>query len=388
MAFWNVEAVDLGLVLTASTGWAFLGLSLRQALNFKERRKAPANGETPPVSVMKPLCGSEPRLYECLRSFCDQDYPDYQIVFGVHKADDPAVAVVERLRAEFPDRDITLVCNDGVHGSNLKISNLINMMPACRHDYLVVSDSDVKIGRDGLRSIVDPMVKDDGIGAVSCLYTGQATAGWVSRLGELNINGWIIPSVLLDKSINNIDCALGAVLLLRRGALESIGGFAAVTDHLADDHEIGDLMTRAGWRVHLSHFTVATMVDETSLLALIRHEIRWAQTVWVTRPLDHVLSVATCLLPIFLLQLALFPSIVGTVAVVLYLLLRLILTATLNRRISFARPMPLWLVPVRECLCFVVWAACMTSRKIVWRGQSFRLLCCGRLVPAYEAKQG
>lgn len=386
MAFWNVEAVDLGLVLTASTGWAFLGLSLRQALNFRECNEAPATGETPPVSVMKPLCGNEPRLYECLRSFFDQDYPDYQIVFGVRDVNDPAVAVVDRLRAEFPDRDIVLVCDDNVHGSNLKVSNLINMTSACRHDFLVVSDSDVEIGRDGLRAIIDPMARDAGIGAVSCLYTGQATSGVVSRLGELNINGWIIPSVLLDKSINNIDCALGAVLLLRRAALDSVGGFASVSDHLADDHEIGDLMTRAGWRVHLSHFTVATMVDETSLLALIRHEIRWAQTVWVTRPLDHVLSVATCLLPIYLLQLALFPSIVGASAVSFYLVLRLILTATLNRRLSFARPMPLWLVPVRECLCFVVWAVCMTSRKIVWRGQPFRLLGSGRLVPAYDAK--
>jgi len=388
MAFWNVDAADLGLVLTASTGWAFLGLSLRQALSFKEIRKAPAGGETPPVSVLKPLCGSEPRLYECLRSFCDQDYPEYQIVFGVHNADDPAIAVVDRLRAEFPERDITLVCDDSIHGSNLKISNLINMVSASRHEYLVVSDSDVKIRRDGLRAIVDPMVKDHRIGAVSCLYAGQATAGLVSRLGELNINGWIVPSVLLDKSINNIDCALGAVLLLRRAALDSIGGFASVRDHLADDHQIGELMTRAGWRVHLSHFTVETMVDETSLLALIRHEIRWAQTVWVTRPLDHVLSVATCLLPIYLLQLALFPSIVGAAAVALYLLLRLMLTVVLNRRVSFARPMPLWLVPLRECLCFVVWALCMTSRKIVWRGQPFRLLGCGRLVPACDVKPG
>jgi len=388
MAFWNVDAADLGLVLTASTGWAFLGLSLRQALNFKECRNAPETGNFPAVSVLKPLCGSEPRLYECLRSFCDQNYPDYQIVFGVRSVDDPAVAVVDRLRAEFPHRDITLVSNDSVHGTNLKISNLINMMSACRHDFLVVSDSDVEIGRDGLRAIVAPMVQDTGIGAVSCLYTGQATAGWVSRLGELYINGWIVPSVLLDKSINNIDCAMGAVLLLRRSALDSIGGFASVADHLADDQEIGNLLTHAGWRVHLSHYTVATMVDETSLISLIRHEIRWAQTVWITRPLDHILSVTTCLLPLFLLQLALAPSVVGGVAVGLYLILRLILASALNRRVSFAHPMALWLVPVRECLCFLVWAACMTSRKIVWRGQPFRLLGCGRLVPACEANRG
>jgi len=335
---------------------------------------------------MKPLCGDEPRLYDCLRSFCNQNYPEYQIVFGVRHADDPAVAVVDRLRAEFPERDIVLVCDEAVHGSNLKISNLINMMSACRHDLLVLSDSDVEIGRDGLRAIVDPMARDAGIGAVSCLYTGRATAGLVSRLGEMTINGWIVPSVLLDKSINNIDCAMGAVLLLRRAALDSIGGFASVADHLADDEEIGNQMTQAGWRVHLSHYTVTTMVDETNLIDLIRHEIRWAQTVWVTRPLDHVLSVATCLLPIYLLQLCLAPSIVGASAVGLYLVLRLMLVSVLNRRVSFARPMSLWLVPLRECLCFVVWAASMTSRKIVWRGQPFRLLGSGRLVPAYDAK--
>jgi ceramide glucosyltransferase len=381
MAFWSVDAADLALVLTTSIGWGFVGLSLNQVMAFRECRKAPDQGATPPISILKPLCGDEPRLYECLRSFCDQDYPDFQIVFGVRSADDPAVAVVSRLRAEFPDRDLVLVCDDRIHGSNLKVSNLLNMMAACRHDLLAVSDSDVEIGRDGLRAVVAVM-DDPTIGAVSCLYTGRATAGLVSRIGELNINGWIVPSVLLDKAINGIECSLGPVLLMRRQALDSIGGFGAVSDHLADDQEIGHLMTRAGWRVRLSPYTVSTMVDETSLYALFRHEVRWAQTVWITRPLDHALSVASCMFPILLLLLLFSPTIWGAAMVGGYLLLRLALVAALNARFAFARPMSLWLVPLRECLCFAVWVSCMTSRTVTWRGQPFRLLRGGRLVPA------
>jgi len=392
----GIGAGDGALALAVAVGTACVSLSLRQVLGWRggvypgrRRRGSPppppagACGETlPPLSVLKPLCGAEPRLYECLRSFCLQNYPEYQIVFGVRQADDPAVAVVERLRREFPARDITLVCDARIHGGNLKISNLLNMQAATRHPLVMVSDSDVEIGPGAFRAVVAELQADPAVGAVSCLYLGHDTAGWVSRLGALNINGWIMPSVLLDKAINGIECAMGAVLLLRRSALESIGGFEAVADHFADDQEIGERLVAAGWQVRLSAHPVATMVDEVRLSDLIRHEIRWAQTVWVTRPLGHLLTLTCFPLPLLLTLLALAPSWPGAAAVLAYLALRLGLVASLNARFALARPMALWLVPLRECLCFLVWLSCMTSRTVVWRGAPFRLRRDGRLVPA------
>ena len=350
-------------------------------LAFRETTVLPANDAfLPPMSILKPLCGDEPRLYECLRSFCNQDYPDYQLVFGVRDSCDPAVAVVERLKAEFPDRDITLVSDARIHGANLKTSNVMNIVPACRHDFLMVSDSDVEIGRDCFRAVAAAMAEPK-VGAVSCIYKGAPTQGLVSVLGALNINGWIVPSILLDRALNGIDACLGPVLLLRRAALEAIGGFAAVANHLAEDHQIGDLLVQTGWDVRLSSYTIDTMVNEVELGALFRHEVRWAHTVRAVRPADHILSVVTCILPLLLVLFLVSPSWWGGGVIALYLLLRLRLDRAVNARLTLTRRAPAWLVPVRECLCFAVWLYATFSRAVLWRGQPFKLLSGGRLVP-------
>lgn len=368
------------MVFLALAGIAYLLLCLRSMLAFREVASAPNSTFLPPLSVLKPLCGDEPRLYECLRSFCNQDYPNYQVVFGVRDSTDPAVAVVERLRLEFPQRDLSLVCDARIHGANLKISNVMNMMSACRHELLLVSDSDVEIGREGFRAIVADMA-EPRVGAVSCLYKGAPTQRWVSVLGALNINSWIVPSVLLDRALNGVDACLGPVLLLRRQALDAIGGFASVANHLAEDHEIGDMLARADWGVRLSAYTVDTMVDEVDLGALFRHEVRWAHTVRAVRPTDHFLSVVTCILPLLLLLFMASPGWWSGAMVAVYLALRLWLNAVVNSRLILSRRAPLWMVPVRECLCFAVWVHATFSRGVVWRGQPFKLLSGGRLVP-------
>lgn len=380
MTVWGFPVSTIAETLLALAGISFLILCLWTVIRFRETASAPSGSFLPPLSVLKPLCGDEPRLAACLRSFCNQDYPDYQIVFGVREASDPAVAVVEALKAEFPERDITLVCDPRIHGANLKTSNLLNMIPACRHDFLLISDSDVEVGRECFRAIVAAM-EAPKVGAVSCIYKGYPTQGWVSVLGALNINGWIVPTVLLDRALNGIDSCLGPVLLLRRAALEAIGGYAVVANHLAEDHEIGDLMTRAGWDVRLSPYTIHTMVDEVSLGALFRHEVRWAHTVRAVRPADHILSVVTCMLPLLLLLHVVSPGWWGGALIGVYLALRLGLDQAMNARLTLIHRAPLWMVPVRECLCFAVWFYATFSRAVVWRGQPFKLLRGGRLVP-------
>lgn len=380
MSEWNVGASDVVLLLLALAGITYLVLSLRHVLAFRESHAAPDSDFLPPLSVLKPLCGAEPRLYECLRSFCDQDYPDFEIVFGVREDDDPAIAVVQRLREEFPDLTMILVEDCRVHGANLKISNVMNIMAACRHDFLLVSDSDVEVGRDCFRALVATMA-DPKIGAVSCIYKGRPTQDWMSVLGALNINGWIVPSVLLDKALNGIDASLGPAMLLRREALNAIGGFKAVVNYLAEDHEIGEMLTKSGWVVRLSHYTVDTMVHEDDLESLFGHEVRWAHTVRAVRPLDHLLTVVTCLLPVLVGLHVLHPTAWGGALLGLYLLLRLALDRAVNSRFTIVRPAPIWLVPVRECLCFAVWFYSIFSREVVWRGQPYRLKRGGLLVP-------
>ncbi|CAA7617067.1 bacteriohopanetetrol glucosamine biosynthesis glycosyltransferase HpnI [Magnetospirillum sp. SS-4] len=380
MTDWNAGVSDIVLLLLALAGIVYLSLSLRHVLAFRECVAAPVPDVLPPLSVLKPLCGAEPRLYECLRSFCDQDYPDFEIVFGVREGDDPAVTVVERLRRDFPDLSITLVSDGRLHGANLKIGNVLNIMTACRHDLLLVSDSDVEVGRDCFRAMVADMAQSD-VGAVSCIYKGYPTRGWVSVLGALNINGWIVPSVLLDRALNGVDASLGPAMLLRRQALDAIGGFEAVADYLAEDHEIGERLAGAGWAVRLSAHTVHTMVHEESLSTLFRHEVRWAHTVRAVRPLDHLLTVVTCVLPLLLALHVFHPTWWGGLLLGLYLLLRLALDRAVRVRFAIVRPAPFWMVPLREILCFAVWFWSIFSRRVVWRGQPYALKRGGRLVP-------
>ena len=368
-------------MIFALAGIAFLGLSLRHVLAAREDTATPDQTEYPPLSVLKPLCGAEPRLYECLRSFCTQDYPaPVQYVFGLREANDPAALVVERLQAEFPALDITLVCDARLHGANLKISNVLNILEACRHDQLLISDSDVMVASDCFRHVVAAMVEPD-IGAVSCLYKGAPAKGLVPLLGAMNINDWLLPSVLLDQALNGVDSALGPVMLLRRQALEAIGGLGTVANYLAEDYEIGRMLEQTGWRVRLSLHGIDTMVEETELGALFRHEVRWAHTVRAVRPTDHLLSVVTCVLPVLLALHLVHPTGWGGGLLGIYLVLRLALHWAVERRFAFAVKAPLWLVPPREILCFAVWFYSLFSRAVVWRGQPYRLLPGGRLVP-------
>ncbi|MBI3446563.1 MAG: glycosyltransferase, partial [Magnetospirillum sp.] len=207
------------------------------------------------------------------------------------------------------------------------------------------------------------------------------TQGLVSELGAVNINQWIVPSILLDRDLSGTEASLGPVLILRRRALMDIGGFSVVSNYLAEDCEMGRRVARAGWGVRLSDYTVATMVDETSLRALIRHEVRWAHTVRAVRPFDHLLSVVTCALPLLMVLFALKPALWSAILLSIYLSLRLLLSHIIQRRMGFARPMKWWMVWPRECLCFLVWFTSLFSRAVLWRGQTFRLMRGGLLVP-------
>jgi ceramide glucosyltransferase len=379
MAEFGALTVEVCFFLLSLAAIAYLVLCLRHVLPF---RVSPVlePAKLPPLSVLKPLCGDEPRLYECLRSFCDQDYPDFHLVFGVHRTDDPAILVVERLKREFPHLDISLVCDATSHGANRKISNVLNMMPLARHELVIVSDSDVEVGRDCYGRVAADAA-DPKVGAVSCIYKGAATGGLVAALGAININDWIIPSVLLERGLNGVEASLGPVMLLRRPALDAIGGFQAVANHLAEDHELGERLGRAGWTVRLSDYAVDTMVSEESLSALFRHEVRWAHTVRAVRPLDHFLSGVTCLLPVLLVLAAIHPLWWTSALCALYLGLRLWLDRAIQARFRLAAPTPWWLVPMRESLCFAVWFYACFSRAVVWRGQAFKLMPGGRLVP-------
>jgi ceramide glucosyltransferase len=359
----------LALVLLAV--WAYLAATVVAASRFA-RRRVIVPAEQPPVSVLKPLHGADPGLYENLLSFVDQDYPALQIVFGVRSADDGALPIARRVIAERPGCDIALVVDPRVSGRNLKVANLANMLPVARHDILVFADADIRVGRDYLAAVTAPL-RDPTIGLVTCLYKGLSTGGLWSRLGALHINYGFLPSALVGETIGAGGGVFGATMALRRTVLDRIGGLAVVRDELADDHRIGSAVRRAGLATTLSPYLVETSVAEKSLKCLWQHELRWARTVRLMAPVGFAGSVLTHAVAIAALAAVLCGfSLTSLGFLAMSCALRGV-SAWAVARLSRLPMRDLWLLPVRDLLSFAVFVGSFFGRNVSWRDQLFHI---------------
>ncbi len=363
-----------GLVsLAVASGYAIMALVGVLVWRSRGRPKLPP--KLPAVTVLKPLCGAEPGLYENLRSFCSQDYPEFQIVFGVCDRNDPALAVVSRLLAEFPNLSIDVVVDPRQHGGNRKVSSLINMMGRARHDVLVMADSDAYVGPDYLATVIPPLL-DRKVGLVTCIYHGEPTPRIWSRLGAMYVNEWYMPSVLLARLFGHEGFASGQTLAMRRDTLQRIGGLRAIADHLADDYRIGELIRGLGLRIVLSPYLLRAEHHEPSLDLLVQHEVRWMRTLRILRPRSFSLIFFGFSLPLAVVGMLLCAgdashSMLAWALFEITLLARVALHFT--HRLRGERPLlaDLWLVPVRDVLlCWVWWRTFFTSR-ITWRGSEF-----------------
>jgi ceramide glucosyltransferase len=369
----------LALALVSSAYWLVASWC---TVAFR-RRPAHPSAFAPHVTVLKPLHGVGGHLYESLRSFCAQDYPDYQIVVGVRDADDPAVKVVARLMAEHPRLDLRLVVSDRPVGANPKVSNLANLYEAAKYDILVVADSDIRVGRDYLQTVVAPL-EDPEVGLASCLYRGVADRGLWATLGAMFINEWFLPSALVGARLEGVNHAFGATMVCRREMLERIGGFAALAPYLADDYQFGQLVAAQGGRVVIADCVVDTAVTAATLRGLFLHELRWARTYRTARPLGYFFSVVTLALPVSVLGLAVTEAAPASVlGAAILVAIRLASTMVFSRVLDLpADWRRLSLVPFRDTLSLVVWAASFLGRTVHWAGQRFRVDSGGKLMPA------
>jgi ceramide glucosyltransferase len=358
-----------------------MGYAITAALALRVGRAARARRPVtlPPTTILKPLCGAEPALYEHLRSFCEQHYPCWQVVFGVRDPHDPAIEVVRRLRSEFPQLDLQIAINSAQHGTSSKVSNLLNMMPLARHDYLVLADSDIRVAPDYLEGVITPLL-DERVGIVTCLYRGCPRPGRWSLLGSMFINEWFIPSVRVAALLGSRAFAFGATIALRRATLARVGGFAAIADQLPDDYRLGELTRRLGLRTVLSEVEVETCVDEANLSELVRHKLRWLRTIRTVQPFGYALAGVTFGLPLAIIGSLLAGGSAATLAMVA---ITAIARLTINSapRNSHSLPRQLWLAALHDLLGFVLWCWSFATRHVHWRDARYRIARDGSLHP-------
>lgn len=375
-----VAALAVAGIVQSLAGW----LAVRR---FRMPARPTHTVPRPAITILKPLHGDEPMLEQALATICAQDYPEFQIVFGVQSTEDTAIAVVGRLRARFPALDMTLVIDPTAHGRNRKVGNLINMFPEARHDVIVLADSDVHVAPDYLDRIMDELGRP-GTGLVTALYTGLPAHGGIpATLGATWITHGFLPGALMARVLGRQDC-LGGTMALRRSTLAAIGGLAALAQQLADDNVLGRLVRARGFKVGLARTITATTVPETSLRALFRHELRWSRTILALVPREFVLSSIQHTL-FWALAVVLFSGF-DRWSLALFLFAWVVratvardINATLARtHANLASPAPIWLLPFRDLLSIAVMLASYGGDEVEWRGN---MMSTGRTGPYQPA---
>ncbi len=367
--------LDIGwfLAAIAAVGTFYALLSAVLVGRFmQEAPRAPA--ASPAVTILKPLHQGEPDLARNLETFFAQDYAgDVQILFGVHEQADPAIDIVRALQAKYPHMDTAIVADTALYGANAKISNLINMLPAARHDTLVLSDSDIAVGPKWLAQVTAALARP-GVGIVTCLYTGEPAKDghklW-SSLAAMGMSYTFLPNAVLGTSLGLATPCFGSTIALKRQTLEEVGGFAAFADQLADDYEMGRAVRAKGYTLAIPAMGVGHTAAENSVRELIRHELRWTRTIRLVNPAGHLGSFVTHGF-VFALMAVLFldANAVSLALLAAALGARLLLKARIDGHFG-TNGGPYWLMPLRDLLSFAVFVASLFGETVHWRGTHF-----------------
>lgn len=377
----TARIVQIVAVLGCVSSSAYYLICLWSAAAFlRERKTSRAAGSTqalPPVSILKPLKGTDPDIYESFRSHCLQDYPaEYEIIFGVSDPDDPAIASVQKLQREFPDRAIRLVVAPNKLGANVKVSNLAQMLPSSRYEHLIVNDSDIRVEPDYLRRVITPLM-DNHVGMVTCLYRGVAAPTLGSRLESLGISTDFCAGVLVARLLEGgLHFGLGSTMAFRLPDLDLTGGFRAIVDFLADDYQLGQRIAGLGLQVVLSDVVVETHLAAYDIPGFLAHQQRWARGVRDSRARGYIGLVTTYGLTWSLLALITAHAAPWSWAVLCAtLFLRLAVALVVGKSVLHDRRLPklLWLLPLHDLVRVVVWVVSFAGHTVMWRGDRFHL---------------
>jgi ceramide glucosyltransferase len=362
----------------AVLGCFYLVLAISVVIFSKSRQNQRLIARPEPVTILKPLHGKEPRLAECLASFCEQDYPAaIQLVFGVQDSNDSALGVARDIKARFSDLSVDIKVDGTSHGANAKVSNLINMQAAATHDIIIAADSDILVKPDHIQQVA-ALLRKPGVGAVSVLYKGEAAVGLWSRLSAYCINAHFLPSVLVGMTLKLAKPCFGSTIALRRETLQAIGGFEAFANHLADDYAIGEAVRKAGLCVEIGSFAAVHICNEESARDVFYHQLRWARTV---KSLDLSGYLGSFIAHPFAIASLGAAAGDGSCLVIagVALSLRFALTKALQRRFEI-EPQAAWLMPLADLMSFSVYIWSFFGSAVTWKSASFNVLRDGTLI--------
>ena len=375
--FWVLTAMVLGAT-------CYSAIALYAALRFRRSTPTGLYNFTPPVTLIKPLYGTDRELERNLESFCRQNYPSYEILFSVRDENDAAVPIVRRLQKDFPSLPIRLLFTGPPLYLNAKVHAMEDLLKAAAHEILVVSDSDVQVGEEYLRSVVAPLA-DQKVGLVTCLARGVPGRTIWSLLESLSMNTQFFAGVITAKLLVGMEFALGPTMAVRKQQLREIGGFAQLGDYLADDFVLGELIAKAGYQVVISKDIPNHLFSGEAMGDSLRHRLRWERSSRCSRPAGYVGQIFTHSLPLALLLWLCAPAgnfyVLGLIGVCLAAraLLAWIVGWKALGDSSLRRNW--WLVPVADLLSFAIWCWAFIGNEIVWRGARFRVLKGGKLMP-------
>ncbi len=337
----------------------------------------------PPVTILKPVRGLEKDLKNSLRSACLQDYPEYQVVYSVQDSNDPALPLLHEIQAEFGAERVSVVVSTCETGSNGKVNNLLGALSAARHEILVISDSDTRLRRDYLTTIVAPL-SDPEVGCVCTLFKVTKANRWFEQLELLSINADFMPDVIFAEVTGASNSCLGPSLAIHRATLSKIGGLESLADYLVEDYELGRRIWTSGMRVALLPYAVDVVVDLQSWRQWWTHQIYWDQNTRLARPGAFFATILVRAVPFALLYAIvrlgdpLGLAVFGGAA-----LLRVVTAAaTLKWGIKDREGLrSLMLLPLRDTVGLLIWVLSFTKRTVIWRGVEFTLTRNGRMVP-------
>ncbi|MFQ5688240.1 MAG: bacteriohopanetetrol glucosamine biosynthesis glycosyltransferase HpnI [Candidatus Scalindua sp.] len=383
-----MATLEIFLITCTIVSITYYVFSLYCTVSFFNKKVEGDDNYLPPISILKPINGIEDGIYDNFLSYCIQDYPAYQVVFGVRDSHDPAIDVVRKVIQTFPQKDIELViCSDQI-GINPKINNLNNMYKKAKYDIILMNDSDTRVNGDYLKEVVLPFCDKD-TGLVTCVYRANVMNNFTSMMESVSINHDFLPSIMLARKFEDLSYAFGVTIVTKRKILDDIGGFNELSDYLAEDFHLGRKVYEAGYRLRLSNYIVDVVPDNGGIINFFKHQLRWAKTIRSCRPVGYFFSaffkfgIVSSLA--YLILTSCSPTEKGTVQVlpvilfVIFLSVRIISTSIISHKFTKDKKTTLLFLPINDIVSFIIWCASFLGNKITWKGGKFLLKKGGRI---------